>query len=388
MHGPDVIPAYPANSRGGHRVSARAVAWAWDQKVFPSATVLLQCLADEADDQGNCGVNDVSTLARKCGVSERTIHRDLEFLEFTTRICIDRRWSPEGLQLRSEYVLNLNRPADTQYTFRRPKGLRRRAKRSTDNLAVRGGQSTVRSVTLAGQSPSSAVVSGHGTAMLSGSESSGCDNQSMHSVNRADKKQHTKAVVVVSKNTTTTVSSAELDQLIPRLQDEMCLDAAQAQKVFSDHLPSHLIKVIQYVSKRYRDGKVRGNIAPYFLKTVEQASPESLGLKQSTLDVASPEPAPNEAQIAAEVAASAERDEARKVMQEAEAAWNALDAREQETLRATFMSEMAQTNPVIYDLLRHQTDLTKGFGYRFLLDWFPSRPKDQINVVEGQCGDG
>jgi hypothetical protein len=374
-------------ARGG-QVSAKAVAWAWTQKVFPSATVLLQCLADEADDQGNCGVNDVSTLARKCAVSERTIHRDLEFLEFTIRIFIDRRWSPEGLQLRSGYVLNLSRPSDTQNTFRRPKDLRKCSKDGTDSLAVRGDKPAGWPVKLAELSPRSAMLAGHGTARLSGRESSSCGNQSERSANLADKKQHTE-VVVVSINTTTTVNGGDREQLIRRLQAEMCLDAGQAQRVCLEYPETHLIAVIDYASERYRAGKVRtGKIAPYFLHTVKQASPESLGLKRSTLDTSPPAPAQTERQIAAEVAATAERDEARKAMREAEEAWNALDAARQETLRTEFMAHLAEDNHVVYDALRREKNLTRGSGYRLFLVWFLSRLKDRIKVAGGEPAHG
>ena len=53
--------------------------WAWQQSLAPTLKLVLMALADAADDHGVCWPS-VSSLAKKCSVSTRTVQRSLRVL--------------------------------------------------------------------------------------------------------------------------------------------------------------------------------------------------------------------------------------------------------------------------------------------------------------------
>jgi hypothetical protein len=55
-------------------MSIAAMNWAWRQQLAPAAKLVPMSLADAANDYGICWPS-VPTVARKCGVSSRTVRR-------------------------------------------------------------------------------------------------------------------------------------------------------------------------------------------------------------------------------------------------------------------------------------------------------------------------
>ena len=59
-------------------MSIKAINWAWDQQLPPNAKLILMAIADAADEEGNCWPK-IKTIAKKCGVSQRTVQRSLKY---------------------------------------------------------------------------------------------------------------------------------------------------------------------------------------------------------------------------------------------------------------------------------------------------------------------
>lgn len=160
-------------------------------------------------------------------------------------------------------------------------------------------------------------------------------------------------------------------ELVMRVQSEIGLGYGQVMKLFEEYPDSHILAVLEYVKDRYTNGKVqKGKIAGYFLTVVKKATPDSLTLPQSSLDLppAQPMVSPEEAAAAA---AEAEQKAARKKrLDEAEASWLAKTAEDQERLLTDFMAHLSESNRIIYDSLRRNKNVEQGtMGYRFLLNW-------------------
>lgn len=80
--------------------------WAWRQTLAPTLKLVLMALADAADDQGVCWPS-VSTLARKCSVSTRTVRRALRVLVDQGLLVAEPRRRPDGSSTSNRYCLHL-----------------------------------------------------------------------------------------------------------------------------------------------------------------------------------------------------------------------------------------------------------------------------------------
>ena len=95
--------------------------WAWQQALTPKFKLVLMALADSADDQGVCWPS-VSTLAKKCTVSTRTVQRSLRGLIDRGLLIAETRQRPDGSSTSNRYRLliaggdNLSPPRDAGVT--------------------------------------------------------------------------------------------------------------------------------------------------------------------------------------------------------------------------------------------------------------------------------
>jgi len=74
-------------------MSIVATNWAWGQQLTPTVKFVLLALADSADDHGVCWPS-VQTVARKCGVSSRTVQcpiRNWSPADYCKRMCVSVR---------------------------------------------------------------------------------------------------------------------------------------------------------------------------------------------------------------------------------------------------------------------------------------------------------
>ena len=78
--------------------------WAWDQRLGPSAKLILLALADDADDSGQCWPA-VRGIAGKCLVSERTVQRALKEFETEGLLATTARFTDKGRQTSNVYQL-------------------------------------------------------------------------------------------------------------------------------------------------------------------------------------------------------------------------------------------------------------------------------------------
>lgn len=85
-------------------MSIKAMNWAWDQKLPPNSKLILMAIADAADEEGDCWPK-VKTIAKKCGVSERTVQRVLKDFISNSFLTVTPRFSHEGRQVSNNYRL-------------------------------------------------------------------------------------------------------------------------------------------------------------------------------------------------------------------------------------------------------------------------------------------
>lgn len=91
--------------------------WAWRQALTPTLKLVLMALADAADDHGVCWPS-VSTLARKCTVSTRTVQRSLRALIDQRLLIAEPRQRRDGSSTSNRYRLliaggdNLSPPSE------------------------------------------------------------------------------------------------------------------------------------------------------------------------------------------------------------------------------------------------------------------------------------
>ena len=78
--------------------------WAWRQVLTPTLKLVLMALADAADDQGICWPS-VSTLAKKCTVSKRTVQRSLRVLIGSGLLIAEPRRRRDGSSTSNRYRL-------------------------------------------------------------------------------------------------------------------------------------------------------------------------------------------------------------------------------------------------------------------------------------------
>jgi len=95
--------------------------WVWRQALTPTLKLVLMALADAADDHGVCWPS-VSTLAKKCSVSTRTVQRSLGVLIDSELLITETRQRRDGSSTSNRYRLliaggdNLSLPRDTVVT--------------------------------------------------------------------------------------------------------------------------------------------------------------------------------------------------------------------------------------------------------------------------------
>ena len=95
--------------------------WAWRQALTPTLKLILMALADAADDQGVCWPS-VSTLAKKCTVSTRTVQRSLRVLIHSGLLIAETRQRRDGSSTSNRYRLlivggdNLSPPSEADDT--------------------------------------------------------------------------------------------------------------------------------------------------------------------------------------------------------------------------------------------------------------------------------
>jgi len=95
--------------------------WAWRQVLTPTLKLVLMALADAADDQGVCWPS-VSTLAKKCSVSTRTVQRSLRVLIDSGLLTAEPRLRHDGSSTSNRYLLpiaggdNLSPPPEARDT--------------------------------------------------------------------------------------------------------------------------------------------------------------------------------------------------------------------------------------------------------------------------------
>ncbi len=68
--------------------------WAWQQLLSPNLKLILMALSDAADDDGICWPS-VSTIAKRCNVSTRTVRRGLQSLIETGLLMSEPRYRKE-----------------------------------------------------------------------------------------------------------------------------------------------------------------------------------------------------------------------------------------------------------------------------------------------------
>ena len=86
-------------------MSIKAMNWAWEQKLPPSSKLILMAIADAADEEGDCWPK-VKTIAKKCGVSDRTVQRVLKEFIANGLISVTPRFSQDRRQVSNNYRLN------------------------------------------------------------------------------------------------------------------------------------------------------------------------------------------------------------------------------------------------------------------------------------------
>ncbi len=80
--------------------------WAWRQTLPSTQKFVLLALADMADDDGVCWPS-ISTLAKRCAMSTRTVRRTLQDLIKTDLLQCEPRYRGDGSTTSNRYVLNL-----------------------------------------------------------------------------------------------------------------------------------------------------------------------------------------------------------------------------------------------------------------------------------------
>ena len=87
-------------------MSIRAMKWAWHQVIQPGPKLVLMALADLGDDSGACWPS-VSTLAKQCSMSTRTVQRALQALIGAGPLSRDLRYRNDGSTTSNLYQINV-----------------------------------------------------------------------------------------------------------------------------------------------------------------------------------------------------------------------------------------------------------------------------------------
>lgn len=87
-------------------MTIRAMNWAWGVDLPPAMKLVLLKLADRADDDGECWPG-MKSVAKQCGVCERTLMRHIEKMESMGLLHKSKRKDESGRQMPNLYTLNL-----------------------------------------------------------------------------------------------------------------------------------------------------------------------------------------------------------------------------------------------------------------------------------------
>lgn len=344
-------------------MSAKAINWAWSQKVYPAAAIVLQALADEADDLGICGTLSVTVLSQKSGVPVRSLYRVLDYLKSTGRLFIHQQWSTQGLRESSQFELNFDRPGDAEFAPR----CRRAASLAAGSAPLAGLAPSNSDVLAQRVADRSAILAESGlSAHASSAEQVARDYAVLAEPN------HSPNTVVVSLNKEQQQQrNAGLSwhsDVATRLRQEVRLGPEQVRKLCEAYSDDRLTAVLDYVMDRCRRGLVqKGKSASYFLAVVRDAEPESLMVHPASGSQES-RVAPAEEVAAAAIQAAA-REAKRQAMKAFEDQWSALSAAQQDATRTEFMTHLATENPVVHQGLRGKPLLVGGLVHRLLLKW-------------------
>lgn len=82
--------------------------WAWEQELPPTPKLILMALADAANDRDECWPG-VPFMARKCGVSQRTVQRVLQDFQALNLVSIKSQFDAKsGRRIQNRYRLNID----------------------------------------------------------------------------------------------------------------------------------------------------------------------------------------------------------------------------------------------------------------------------------------
>jgi len=87
-------------------MSIKCLAWAWGEKLPPLSKLILLAIADHADDTGYAWPG-IKGVAEKCGLSRRTIQRNLNVLTDKGIITVKPRTRPDGSATSNSYQVNM-----------------------------------------------------------------------------------------------------------------------------------------------------------------------------------------------------------------------------------------------------------------------------------------
>jgi DNA-binding transcriptional MocR family regulator len=124
-------------------MSVRVSTWAWQQPLVGADKLVLLALADQANDAGSCWPGQ-ATLAKKCGISERTLQSRLAKLESGGYIARERRHRSDGPRTSDLYTLALPAdfaagPSDQAQVSHRPPAKTRRDQAQTPRVVLLKG---------------------------------------------------------------------------------------------------------------------------------------------------------------------------------------------------------------------------------------------------------
>jgi hypothetical protein len=92
-------------------MSIRAMNWAWQVLLPPTAKLVLLALADIADDAGSCWPSQ-NVIAAKCSITSRTVQRIIVTLQGQGLLVIEPRYRADGSRSSNRYRLSLDAPHD------------------------------------------------------------------------------------------------------------------------------------------------------------------------------------------------------------------------------------------------------------------------------------
>ena len=152
--------------------------------------------------------------------------------------------------------------------------------------------------------------------------------------------------------------------ILTKLQEYFCLTEKQAKEVMVTHSEDRIVAVMQYVEKRYTEGKVRqGKIAPYFLKVVKDGD---INVAESAFDLAKRE-SENKKKLVANAATEQEQIRTQLMQERREkirSYYAQLSDDERTQLNADF-SEVLSSNTLLFGFWRKDGIKSKAVETEF-----------------------